>query len=131
MKNVKSARFARVPHVLVQFAAQIERYVVSKALGFSPWFHWNRPVSLLAKHLSGFRCEHLEQILDGRLVTEPMARPELKSTRKRNDGQIATKNERHAMHLLFTPVLGSAIWIGGGSVGLILVVVVVVLLLRG
>jgi hypothetical protein len=35
------------------------------------------------------------------------------------------------MHLLLTPVLASAIWIGGGSVGFILVIVVVVLLLRG
>jgi hypothetical protein len=35
------------------------------------------------------------------------------------------------MHLLlFTPVLGSAIWIGGGGVGLLLVIIVVVLLLR-
>jgi hypothetical protein len=34
------------------------------------------------------------------------------------------------MHLLFLPVLGSAIWIGGGSVGLLLVIVIVVLLLR-
>ena len=34
------------------------------------------------------------------------------------------------MHLLFAPVLGSAIWIGGGSVGLLLVIIVVVLLLR-
>jgi hypothetical protein len=35
------------------------------------------------------------------------------------------------MDLLFTPVLASAIWIGGGSVGIILVVVILVLLLRG
>jgi len=35
------------------------------------------------------------------------------------------------MHLFFTPILASGIWIGGGSVGLILVVVIVVLLLRG
>jgi hypothetical protein len=35
------------------------------------------------------------------------------------------------MLLLLTPVLGSAIWIGGGSVGFLLVVIVVVLLLRG
>jgi hypothetical protein len=35
------------------------------------------------------------------------------------------------MHLLLlTPVLGSAIWIGGGSVGLVLLIVIVVLLLR-
>ena len=34
------------------------------------------------------------------------------------------------MYFLLTPVLASAIWIGGGSVGLLLVVVIVVLLLR-
>jgi hypothetical protein len=44
---------------------------------------------------------------------------------------IVIKNERQIMHLLlFTPVLGSAIWIGGGGVGLLLLIVVVVLLLR-
>jgi hypothetical protein len=35
------------------------------------------------------------------------------------------------MNLLFSPLLASGIWIGGGSLGLILVIVVVVLLLRG
>jgi hypothetical protein len=35
------------------------------------------------------------------------------------------------MLLLFSPVLGSAIWIGGGSVGFLLVIIVLVLLLRG
>ena len=35
------------------------------------------------------------------------------------------------MHLLFLPVLASAIWIGGGSVGLILVILIAVVLLRG
>jgi hypothetical protein len=35
------------------------------------------------------------------------------------------------MHLLiFSPVFASAIWIGGGSVGLLLVIVIVVLLVR-
>jgi hypothetical protein len=34
------------------------------------------------------------------------------------------------MHLLLMPLLGSAIWIGGGSAGFILVIVVIVLLLR-
>ena len=35
------------------------------------------------------------------------------------------------MHLLlFTPVLGSAIWIGGGGVGLVLLIIVIVLVLR-
>jgi hypothetical protein len=34
------------------------------------------------------------------------------------------------MFLLFAPVLASAIWIGGGSVGLLLVIVIVVVLLR-
>jgi hypothetical protein len=33
------------------------------------------------------------------------------------------------MHLLFYPVLGSAIWIGGGG-GFLLLVIIVVLLLR-
>jgi hypothetical protein len=35
------------------------------------------------------------------------------------------------MHILLCPpVLASAIWIGGGSVGLLLVIIIVVLLLR-
>jgi hypothetical protein len=34
------------------------------------------------------------------------------------------------MHLLFLPVLGSALYIGGGSVGLLLLIVIVVLILR-
>jgi hypothetical protein len=34
------------------------------------------------------------------------------------------------MHLLLLPVLGSAIWIGGGSVGLLLVIIIIVLLIR-
>jgi len=34
------------------------------------------------------------------------------------------------MHILFSPVLASAIYIGGGSVGLLLIIIVVVLLLR-
>jgi len=35
------------------------------------------------------------------------------------------------MHLLlFSPVFASAIWIGGGSVGLLLVIVIIVLLVR-
>jgi hypothetical protein len=34
------------------------------------------------------------------------------------------------MHLLLLPILGSAIWIGGGSVGLLLVIIIVILLLR-
>jgi hypothetical protein len=34
------------------------------------------------------------------------------------------------MHLIFTPMLASGIWIGGGSVGLLLVIIIVVLLVR-
>ena len=34
------------------------------------------------------------------------------------------------MLLLFTPVLASALYIGGGSVGLLLIIVIVVLLVR-
>jgi hypothetical protein len=44
---------------------------------------------------------------------------------------LSSKKERKTMHLLlFSPVLASGIWIGGGVGGLILVIVVVVLLLR-
>ena len=44
---------------------------------------------------------------------------------------IAIKNERKTMHLLlFTPVLGSAIWIGGGGLGLVLLIVILVLIFR-
>jgi hypothetical protein len=34
------------------------------------------------------------------------------------------------MHQLFLPILGTFIWVGGGSLGLIIVVVLIVLLLR-
>jgi hypothetical protein len=34
------------------------------------------------------------------------------------------------MHLLSSPVLASALYIGGGSLGLVLVIVVIVLVLR-
>jgi hypothetical protein len=34
------------------------------------------------------------------------------------------------MHLLLLPILGSALYIGGGSVGLLVIIIVVVLLLR-
>ena len=34
------------------------------------------------------------------------------------------------MHLLFTPMVASGLWIGGGSVGLLLVIIIVVLLVR-
>ena len=34
------------------------------------------------------------------------------------------------MHLVLLPILGSAIFIGGSSVGLLLVIIIVVLLLR-
>jgi hypothetical protein len=34
------------------------------------------------------------------------------------------------MHLLLSPVLASGIWIGGGSLGLVLLIVVIILVLR-
>ena len=43
---------------------------------------------------------------------------------------IACQIERNYMHLLFSPVFASALYIGGGSVGILLVIIVVVLLLR-
>ena len=52
-------------------------------------------------------------------------------TSVKGDGEyIAIKNERQTMHLLLSPVLASAIYIGGGALGLVLVIIVVVLLLR-
>jgi hypothetical protein len=48
-----------------------------------------------------------------------------------NDGKrIAIKKERQTMHLLFSPVFASALYIGGGVGGLLLVVLIVVLLVR-
>jgi hypothetical protein len=44
--------------------------------------------------------------------------------------ELPSKKERQTMHLLFSPVLGSALYIGGGSVGLLLVIIIVVLLVR-
>jgi hypothetical protein len=44
---------------------------------------------------------------------------------------ITLKNERQTMHLLLlSPAFASVIWIGGGSIGLVILIVVVVLLLR-
>jgi hypothetical protein len=34
------------------------------------------------------------------------------------------------MHLLLSPVLANAIWIGGGSFGLVLLIVIIVLVVR-
>jgi hypothetical protein len=48
-----------------------------------------------------------------------------------NDGKrIAIKYERQTMHLLFSPVFASALYIGGGVGGLLLVVLIVILLVR-
>jgi hypothetical protein len=44
--------------------------------------------------------------------------------------ELPPKNERQTMHLLFSPVLASALYIGGGSLGLVLLIVVIVLVLR-
>jgi hypothetical protein len=42
---------------------------------------------------------------------------------------LAVKHKRNIMHLLFAPVLASAIYIGGG-LGLVLLIVIIVLVLR-
>jgi hypothetical protein len=34
------------------------------------------------------------------------------------------------MHILLSPMLGSLIWVGGGSAGLVLLIIVIVLLIR-
>lgn len=49
---------------------------------------------------------------------------------KESDGEhLVIKNKGYIMHLLFAPVLASAIYIGGG-LGLVLLIVVIVLVLR-
>ncbi len=42
----------------------------------------------------------------------------------------AIENERQSMHILFSPILGNLIWVGGGSVGFLLVIIVLILLVR-
>jgi hypothetical protein len=42
---------------------------------------------------------------------------------------LPSKNRNYIMHLLFTPVLASAIYIGGG-LGLVALIIVIVLVLR-
>jgi len=34
------------------------------------------------------------------------------------------------MNFIFTPMLANVIWIGGGSIGLLLVLIIVILLIR-
>jgi hypothetical protein len=47
-----------------------------------------------------------------------------------SDGEhLAIKNKRNIMHLLFAPLLASAVYIGSG-VGLVLLIVIIVLILR-
>jgi len=53
----------------------------------------------------------------------------VKST-ERGGEYIAIRNEKHTMHILFSPVLANVIWIGGGSVGVLIVIVILVLLFR-
>jgi hypothetical protein len=43
---------------------------------------------------------------------------------------LPSETKEKTMLLSFSPILASALYIGGGSVGLLLVIVVVVLLLR-
>jgi hypothetical protein len=49
----------------------------------------------------------------------------------RDEENVATKNERNAMHLLISPVLANATGIGDGTAGLLLLIIVLVLPLRG
>ena len=44
--------------------------------------------------------------------------------------KLPTKTKDKTMHLLLTPMLADALWIGGGSVGLILLIVIIVLVMR-
>jgi hypothetical protein len=44
--------------------------------------------------------------------------------------ELPSQIERHVMHLELLPILASGLWIGGGSVGLILLIIIIVLVLR-
>ena len=63
-----------------------------------------------------------------------MARFTLGRMSKTDGEYIAIENERHIMDFLLspalTPILASALYIGGGGLGLVLLIVVAVLLLR-
>lgn len=61
------------------------------------------------------------------LRSKGMVQVELRETRPAAD--VATVREK-TMIPLITPVLGNLIWVGGGSVGLLILIVLVVLLIR-
>jgi hypothetical protein len=58
----------------------------------------------------------------------------LRGNRKVMANTLPSKNERHIMHFLtspaLTPILASALYIGGGGLGLVLLIVVLVILFR-
>ena len=62
------------------------------------------------------------------------ARFTLEGESKGDGKHIAIKKERHIMDFLtspaLTPILASALYVGGGGLGVVLLIVVVVLLLR-
>jgi hypothetical protein len=102
-----------------------------KRVALLPWLDPNRRLALLAQHLRVFGYKHLKVISrrqgNCRARGTPYAR---EHSENKMEITSPSKKERHFMHLLFTPVLASAIWIGGGTLGIIIVVILLVLLLR-
>jgi hypothetical protein len=64
-----------------------------------------------------------------------VARFALERTSKSDGDYAVTNNETHIMDLLLSPahapILASALYIGGGGVGLVLLIVILVLVFRG
>ena len=58
------------------------------------------------------------------------ALPSRRVTLEMDGNDFPSLTKPNDMTQLISPVMGSAVWIGGGGVGLLLVIVVVVLLLR-
>ena len=63
-------------------------------------------------------------------AARPVARSKLKNQLNIDGKGIAIRTEIQTMHPLLSPLLASGIWIGGGSVGLVVLILVVVLLVR-
>jgi len=82
-------------------------------------------------------AESSKQVSEGAFTHIGRDRPHSKEAARRvfssqSDGEwITISKRRHAMHLFLSPIFAlGGIWIGGGSVGLVIVIVIVVLLLR-
>ena len=80
----------------------------------------------------GVGCYFVNRLITHGRVTPHREGPahRVASLQKSDGKRIAIKNERQTMHLLLSPVLANVYYVGGGSLGLVLLIVVIVLVLR-